>query len=365
MQKQTRLGLRRSWTRRGIMHTSNPRLLLVVAGAFLLASSTLMTSAMVVEAASPTGRGGAAPASESKASTAQDPSFVAAKNAGLVHKNAQGVPVIETIQPQLSPPSSYLLSTTAGQIAEPWGTGYDDHHVGHPEDLNYWSFCGAGAATVTSYYWPAANVTSHAAGSFTEPYGPHKQTTYWAASDTGGSADSGEGFPTIGRSYLMYMAEKVQPPIFGTPGIDVFTFYPTHGATLSDAKYAINWEISGHSSSYQNYFYVWQDSQGSNWTPSALHFHATWDISLDHAPVMVDVDTAYLPNWGTSHIPHSIAIIGYDDIAGTYTYVDTCMSQCRIGGGSQNTGTYTYSQSSMWIAMTHGLMATAGWGYLH
>lgn len=64
-------------------------------------------------------------------------------------------------------------------------------------------------------------------------------------------------------------------------------------------------------------------------------------------------------------IAHTIAIIGYNDIAGTYTYVDTCASRCRIGGGSQNTGTYTYSQSSMWLAVSSSYLSSGNFGYLH
>jgi len=167
-------------------------------------------------------------------------------------------------QPLLTYPSSATLATTPSRVAEPYGSGYyDDLHHSYTDD-NYWNFCGAGGATVTAYYWSTVNVLGWPAGYFKEPYGPHQSNTYWAASDTGGSGDTSEGFSTIGRSYLMYMAEQVKPPSFSTPGIDQFGAYPTIGATLPDARDGINWEISGHNVSlWKNYYYIVQPNSGS------------------------------------------------------------------------------------------------------
>lgn len=336
----------------------------------LIASTALAGS---VWAASPTASvtssltsGCAGPASQSKSSLVQDPSWIAAKNSGRVHRNAQGIPTVLTVQPLLTYPSHFTLATTPSQVAEPYGSGYyDDHHHSYRDD-NYWRFCGPGSATVTAYYWSNVNVLGWPAGNFTEPNGTHQTKTYWAASDTGGSIDTSEGFATIGRSYLMYMAEQVNPPNFLVPGIVTFNAYPTTaGASMPDTRDGLNWEISGHNQSlWQNYYYVWQPNSGSRFTAANLLTDVEYCVYYDGTSVLVAVDTAYLPNWGIS-LAHAITIIGYDNVAGTYTYIDTCASRCRTGGGSQNTGTYTATQTAMWHALSSTGLKSGQFGYLH
>jgi hypothetical protein len=55
--------------------------------------------------------------------------------------------------------------------------------------------------------------------------------------------------------------------------------------------------------------------------------------------------SVHLPNW-PANAPHSITIVGYDDTAGTYTYVDTCGPHCSGGGTAGSV--YTVSQSTMY-----------------
>ena len=64
-----------------------------------------------------------------------------------------------------------------------------------------------------------------------------------------------------------------------------------------------------------------------------------------------DVDTAHLPNWSRS-LGHSIAIVGYDDSADTYAYVDTCGARCNGSSQATNGGVWHISQSRLHTAIT-------------
>ena len=60
---------------------------------------------------------------------------------------------------------------------------------------------------------------------------------------------------------------------------------------------------------------------------------------IDHHAIIVDVNTAYLPSWsGTGRsLAHYVAITGYNSIANTFNYVDTCGTAC----GSNGNGVWT------------------------
>ncbi|HEX4419793.1 MAG TPA: hypothetical protein VH165_17890 [Kofleriaceae bacterium] len=118
---------------------------------------------------------------------------------------------------------------------------------------------------------------------------------------------------------------QVKPPNFSSAGLPSFSTYPKTGSSLSDSRDALNWEASGHSSTWSTFF---------------------WG---GHA-VFADVDTAYLPNWSRS-LGHSIAIVGYDDSAGTYAYVDTCGHRCNGSTQSTDGGVWHVSQSRMYQAI--------------
>ena len=79
------------------------------------------------------------------------------------------------------------------------------------------------------------------------------------------------------------------------------------------------------------------------WGPSVHH--------LGFGAVFADVNTAYLPNWSRG-LGHSIAIVGYDDTAGTYAYVDTCGRRCNGSSQSTNGGVWHIAQSRMYTAIT-------------
>lgn len=232
-----------------------------------------------------------------------------------------------------TPPAAHTLDTSVvAAIVEPPGSG-DDSHGTYYVDSNYWNFCSPGAATAVLSTF-GAHVTTWPAGYFTEPYGPHKSTTYWTASE--------------GRAYLLHIAMQSKPPNFSSPGLADFNSYPTHGGSLTDARDVINWEASGHSASYSEFFY--QVVSASGLASATLHHDVKRDIWGGHA-VYVTVNTAYLPNWSRS-LGHAIAIVGYDDTAGTYAYVDTCGKRCNGSVQSTNGGVWHISQSRMYEAIT-------------
>ncbi len=50
-----------------------------------------------------------------------------------------------------------------------------------------------------------------------------------------------------------------------------------------------------------------------------------------------------------------MAIIGYNDTAGTYTYLDTCGKRCNGSGSAKNGSINTISQHNMYLAIhSHG-----------
>lgn len=250
-----------------------------------------------------------------------------------------------------------LKTNVTGLIVEPRAKSRDDNHDIY-EDYNYWNFCTAGAVTVATYYWRPSYVTGRSGQNYTEPYGPKKVTTYWESSDTGGSADTGDGYPTKGRGHLMYIAEKVKPPAFTRAGIDDFDTYPTTGASMGDAKIALNWEISGRDPDiYLNYFYGKHNP--ANYTQTQFVNAVKSDLFDYAAAVVVGLDTylsssTRLPNWNRS-LFHAITIIGYDDSNSTFIYIDTCGKQCNSYSGNHNGGTYSVSYATMYkLAKEYG-----------
>lgn len=298
--------------------------------------------------------GGAAPPGVvGKSTLVQDPTWVAAKAAHRVRRTASGALVVAPDAPVPTLPIAKRLVTTDTQlVVEPPGSGIDDRGVRFI-DANYWNFCAPGGATVAAYYFGSSRVTGRAAAYYIEPYGPKRVRTYWA------SADSVSGYPTKGRSFLMYMAEWVFPPGWATPGLDEFSYYPTLGATLPDTRDAINWEISGHSAGWSTWYYAVQPVGGARWSEAQLHADIAWDIGYDNVPIVAAVNTAYLPNWSRS-IGHTIAIVGYDDVTRTYAYLDTCGRACNGSAGNRNGGVYTISQRALYLAI-----GSWGTGYLY
>jgi hypothetical protein len=250
-----------------------------------------------------------------------------------------------------------VLSTTfTSRIIEPLGNGFDDLHISY-NDQNYWNFCTAGAAAVAAYYWIPNAVSGRPGQNYTEPYGPHKSTTYWRSSDTGTSSDTSNGFATKGRGYLMYLAEYTKPPSYSRPGIVDFTYYSSRGGSIGDAALALNWEIFGD----EHFFWSLKRVPGVSQTTFVNDVKA--DLFDYGTPVLVAVNTyvsssVRLPNW-TRSIGHAIAIVGYDDATSKFTYIDTCGRACNTSAGNTNGGTFTVSYTTM-----YKLIANFGYGYI-
>jgi hypothetical protein len=201
-----------------------------------------------------------------KSNLVQDPAWVQLKLAGRVVRHGDGTVTVTPATTALtaltaaSYPSSYYLDiTTSQKVVEPEGRYNDDLAIAE-SDGNFWRFCAPGASAVTISYWLGSSVLTTWGGairSYTEPYGPHRVASSWGPTDTGSASDTSDGYATVGRSYLMHLAEQSQPPSYGTPGLVDFTFYPTHGASANDIRDMLNWEISSHNTSnWQNYFYA-------------------------------------------------------------------------------------------------------------
>lgn len=318
----------------------------------------LVLEPIPMSAGNPAGStGGALPAEAGQSHLVQDASWVALKLSGRIHRTSNGLVVVApaSATPAAFPSSSYLSTSTTAQVIEPEGDLYDDAHQAEA-DLNYWNFCAAGAGANAVYYFRPTNVTAWPAGNFTEPYGPHIQTTYWKSSDT--TSDTGDGYSSTGRAYIMYMAEQVKPPSYATAGVDNFNTYPTTGASITDLRDAVNWEASNHSSSWSTYFYAYVSTSGL--TSTTLHSDIQTDVYSNGAPLVVYVNTyvnssLHLPNWSSSVI-HAITIVGYNDSTGMYRYLDTCGAKC---GSSSNGGTHDVSQSTLFSLLTN-----AGYGFI-
>jgi hypothetical protein len=247
-----------------------------------------------------------------------------------------------------------LETTVVSQIVEPPGSGKDDIGASYT-DKNYWNFCAPGAVTAALYYLKPTNVTGWAAGYFREPQNapstiPSKGT-YWK------SDENASGYHTYGRAYMLYLAMQMKPPGYSVAGMVPYTTYPTTGATAVRVRDALNWEASGHSTSTWSTF-LYKVVSYSGLTATKLHTDIVAAIRAGRA-VLVSVDTAYLPNWSRS-LAHEIAVIGFNDVSKTYSFVDTCGVKCNGSTKSKNGGIWSIAQSSLLTAIK-----AAQIGYVH
>lgn len=220
-----------------------------------------------------------------------------------------------------------LYMGEADTIVEPSAVGTDSQGRQY-EDKYFWFLCGPGATTVALSYWQNISVLHHGLQKFTDPSPSPQRTTYWNDSS--------------GRSYLMYIADVSQPPSFGSPGELAFGTYPAAGTRTDDIRDILNWEASGHNSStWKNFFFQVQNVPNA----TTLNHNIVVDVANNVAPVAI-VDSYELPDWShthsNAHVSHAVAITGYDNNAGTYTYEQTCDSDCYTHHGH-----YTISQSAL------------------
>jgi len=270
-----------------------------------------------------------------------DPKLLARKLAGLVkvvhtssgttveYTSGTGATAMTTAAIATTAPTSYLLNTSwTDTVYEPYGQGYDaagKYYV----DSNMWSLCGPGASAVALAFW------LNTAQMGTQSFYDYKATTTW--NDTNHQA------------YLMYLATKTQwPTETGVPGE---IYYDANGNSqgtyYGDLVNALNWNASGHGTkgAWQGYFYIANTAV----TASNLNSEIVSDIGVTHVPAVALVQAADLPDWHGNAVGHYIAITGYDNNAGTYTYAETCGPNC---GGQW--GHHTISQSGLLTAIING-----------
>jgi len=310
-------------------------------------SSTASAQATLVPTPQPTPKP-TPPRPTPGASWQQDSSFVAAKMGGRVARDSSGGAVVLAQAPELTfPPSATLATSWSGLIQEPPRTGTDDRGVAYT-DYNYSGFCGAGAAAVTLYYWPASHgaVTTRS-GTFVEPVdlGANRHaSTYWKAEGAGGYA----------RGMILSLAEAEWPtpdrglPWWPRPGLMNWSASPpsTNVANLTDA---VNWEASG--GSRLDYFYVAVRASEMDQTDLRIFVHT--DIHYG-VPVIVAARTSNgtyaLPYWNVKStsgaVNHFVTIVGYDDTAGTYSVMDTCGTTCN--DKNARAGVKTMSQAALY-----------------
>jgi hypothetical protein len=343
----------------------NIRHLLRMSPRLLVFAVTLMLSLTLVPAACASGPGKSDPHAvrgSNPGPTKQDPVWLQAKLAhrvwsGIVPGQGKGTkshPVILGA-PLASYPVSASVYTNGDLYAAepgsgvapslnfPGGGSYDDSYNGY-NDSGYFSMCGPGAADVATFDWPLPpNDSNHTES---DPLNGYNNTarTAWNGTDVDGT--------TRVRGYLMYLAFQIHPPTWSGAGMlpestyllsskdsDRSTEYPkangNYGSMLQMLQDATNYAASGeNNSNWASYFYTTQwDSAYYNGNPniypanlySALHSDIQADIAGSGVPVVVEVPLNYLPNSvGNNSVNHFVAIVGYDDNAGTYSYIDTC-----------------------------------------
>ncbi len=239
-------------------------------------------------------------------------------------------------------------NSPGGSSADDLGDAYNSNIPGVPSNKDFYDLCGPGATDIALDFWPAPpnlleNVTDDPdydkAVNYTRSI---NLQTYWNG--------------TRMRGYMTYLAWQTQAPTWPTAGMMDTSTYPSNGVTEYDIQDALNWEASGHNvSTWQNYFYLitwWNKSSASG-----LNQDVVTDVANSHVPVVAEVNAAMLPNWvdhGPGLVKHQIAIIGYDNIKGTYTYVDTCanFTKCNVETNPINENNWhTVPQSTMWQAI--------------
>lgn len=326
---------------------------------FVFVAVALMLSLTLVPTAFAAGPGKSDPhatGSRNTDPTKQNPVWIQAKLehrvwSGIIpgqHKGAKSHPVI-LAAPLASYPTSasvytngdlYTAEPSDGVTEDfPGGGSYDDLYNGY-HDPGYFEMCGAGAADVAAFDWPLPpNDSNHTES---DPLNGNNQvaTTTWNGTDVDGT--------TRTRGYLMYMAFQIHPPTWHTAGMLPQSTYLLHtydssqypsasgnyGSMLQMVQDATNYAASGENNSdWASYFYTTQwNSAYYNTNPSiypanlysALHSDIQADIAGSGVPVVVEVNMSQLPNSVLTNVNHFVAIVGYNDTAGTYSYIDTC-----------------------------------------
>lgn len=291
--------------------------------------------------------------------------------------------------PELPPvagaPAAFELATSGNvNVAEP-GSGVDanftgpiplsasgavdDTASGYADPL-YATLCGPGAVAVALYYWPSAGDQGMYAD-IGDPLVGKQASSSWGDLDIDGVYRM--------RGYIMRLAYQTQVPGWRKAGMlpqSALQSGEVGGATLQVTRDMLNWEASGENKrNWSDYFYQvqWNSaySHSANYPQNlyaALHDDIVTDLALRHAPVVVEITAGYLPNWHDANpVYHFVAITGYDDTAGTYTYLDTCKAYtgCNSAGGMDAPGRHTIDQLQLSAAVasipTNEKTGDGGW----
>ncbi len=239
------------------------------------------------------------------------------------------------IDPQgncISPNAYSLDPNRSSDVQEPLPSGQDANHVSY-YDHDFYYLCGPGAVTVALSYWSNVNT---ALGRPTITIPGNGLTLNWD--------------DAYRHAYVMYVAAQALAPGFSPPGL--MFWYPSSpvGTQVVNLAEELNWEASGRDSSkYSNYFYlvVW----AANLNEAKLNQDIVNDIAIYHHPAVVFVNDNVLPDWSGSSArggSHYVAITGYDNNAGTYTYDETCDPQAC---GTSSIGSYTVLQHALFTGI--------------
>jgi len=148
----------------------------------------------------------------------------------------------------------------------------------------------------------------------------------------------------------MYIADQVKLPGWTVPGEVTFFTSPMANTFPADLRDTMNWEASGHATNFGSFFYVWVPA--ANLSQSQLQSFIETDITDSGVPPVVNVNDNVLPSWQGSRFAgqagHSVAIVGYNNAANTYTYIETCT---RESCGTQRTGAFTISQNALYTGI--------------
>ena len=196
-----------------------------------------------------------------------------------------------------------------------------------------WYLCGPGAAAVASWYWSFAPFPGD--GTYSDPHA----SLYWLTN--------------YGKTDIMHIAYGINPPNSGwtSPGVMYYGTYPSAGTSNPDLLIGMNYEASGESSNWQNYYYLL--ASYSNLIASNLLSDIEYDTYSYGVPPVVSVNDRYLPDWQNSNYrgeSHDIAILGYNNSNSTYTYYETCDSG-KAGCETTGYGVKTISQSELYTAI--------------
>lgn len=304
----------------------------------------------VAHAATPSGGPGLGLAygelnTQGKSSLVQDAAWVQLKLAYKIHRPGYSQSQQPYCAGSCGIPSIYTLSTSVtSNIEEPFQSGTDDRGSGYT-DTYMWYLCGPGASTVALAYWNTVN-ENKGNGYWGDPHAK----LWWNTS------------PHY-RPYMMYIAAYSQPHTQSTwlpKGEEVYGAYSSGGGADADTPNAnvvnyVNWEASGENiSNWQNWFYILV-TPSSSLTLSVLISDVQNDVYVGQVPPIVSVNDTNLPDWKNSKYKggsHDIAIVGYNQVNGTFTYVETCgfsAAGCETSGN----GVYTIPESTMLTAINN------------